>query len=69
MVKWMFNVRPAEKISAKKPRTRLKLCVLKECILSRRLQWFGHPDRVEKTAWPRKCGTFKISGSFHMRAN
>ena len=31
--------------------TTLKLRSIKECLQDRRLQWFGHLERTEETAW------------------
>ena len=44
MVRWTNNIRP-ESISADELRTRLKLKNVRECLLDRRLQWFGHLER------------------------
>ena len=63
-VRWMCNVRPEDRISAEKLRIRLKLMSIKEYLQYRRLQWFGHLERTEETAWSSKCRTFKVSGSF-----
>ena len=31
------------------------------------MQWFGHLEAVEESAWSCKCRIFKASGSFHRR--
>ena len=40
MVRWMFTVRPEDKISVEKLTPRLKLNSIGECLQNRRLQWF-----------------------------
>ena len=37
---------------------------MQECLRDRRLQWFGHEERLEKSAWSSKCRTFYVSCSF-----
>ena len=37
---------------------------MKDCLQDRRLQWFGLLERMGDNAWPSKCKTFKVSGSF-----
>ena len=43
--------------------TRLKLNSMRECLQDRRLQRFGHLERMEENAWSNKCRTFRVSGS------
>lgn len=45
-------------------RARVRLKSMGECLLDRRLQWFGHLKRMEENAWSTKYRTFKVSGSF-----
>ena len=40
VARWMCN-RTKDRISARVIRTRLKLYSMRECLLDRRLQWFG----------------------------
>ena len=37
MVRWVYNVRPKDRISAEELRTRLKLNAMKECLQNNRL--------------------------------
>ena len=30
----------------------------------KRLQWFGHLERMKEIPWPSKCRSFKVSVSF-----
>ena len=64
MVRWMCNVRPKERISAIELRTRLKLKSMRQCLLDRRLQSFGHLEKMEEGARSSKCRAFKVSNSF-----
>ena len=36
---------------------------MRRYLLDRRLQWFGHLERMEENGWLSKHRTFKISGS------
>ena len=47
MSRWMFNIRPEDRISAEEFSTTLKLKRMRECFQERRLQWFGHLERME----------------------
>ena len=58
MVRWMFNGGPEDRISEEELRTRLKLKSRWECLQDRRLQWFGHLERMKESAWSSKCKTF-----------
>ena len=64
MVIWISNGRPDDRISAEELRTRLKLKNMREYLWDRKLQWFGHLESMEESAWSSKCRTFKSSGSF-----
>ena len=64
MATWMRNVRHEEMIFAEELRTRLNLKSMRKYSQRRRLQWFGHLERMKEIAWPSKCSTFKVSGSF-----
>lgn len=48
MVRWMYNVRPDDRISAEELGTRLKLNSMKKCLQDKRLQWFGHLESMEE---------------------
>ena len=52
------------RIFAEELRTRLKLKSMRQCLEDRRLQWFGHLERMEKNASSSKCGTSRVSGIF-----
>ena len=54
IVKWMFSVRPEDRISAKELKTRLKLNDMMKCMQDGILQWFGHLERMEDNAWSSK---------------
>ena len=60
----MCYIRPEDKISAEELKIRLKLKSIRECLQDKRLQWFGHLERMEESAWSSKCKTFEVSGIF-----
>ena len=35
---------------------------IRECVQRRRLQWFGHVERMEPTAWPSLCRNLVVNG-------
>lgn len=37
---------------------------MRQCLLNKRLQWFGHLERMEQNVWSRKYWTFTVSGNF-----
>ena len=45
-------------------RVRLKLKNMREYLHDRSLQWFGHVEKMEESAWSSKRRIFKINGSF-----
>ena len=59
-----MDVKPEHKISAEKLRSSLKLKNMGECLQTRRLQWLGHLERMEGSAWSSKYRSSKASGSF-----
>ena len=50
MVRWMCNVRAEDRIPAEEITTRLKLKGTRDCLQDRRLQQFGHLERMEASA-------------------
>ena len=50
MVRWIYNINPEDKIYAEELRASLKLFSLRERLQDKRLQWFGHVERMEKSA-------------------
>ena len=42
----------------------LKLKSMRECEKDRRLQWFGHLEKMEECVSSSKCRNFKVIGSF-----
>ena len=59
MVRWIFNFRPEDAISAHELRARIgqHKGMFTE-------QKTGHVERMEERAWSSKCRTFQVSGSF-----
>ena len=51
-------------ISAEELRASLKLFSMRERLQDKRLQWFGHVERMEKSTQSSKCKAFWIRGSF-----
>ena len=49
MVRWIYNINPEDKIYAEELRASLKLFSLRERLQDKRLQWFGHVERMEKS--------------------
>ena len=45
MARWMFIVRPADRISAEELRTRLKLKSMRRYLQDTTLNWFGHLEK------------------------
>ena len=64
MVRWICSVRPDDRIFTVELKTRLKLKSMRERLQDRRLQWFGHIERIEESAWSSKCRTVYVSGGF-----
>ena len=60
----MCNVKPEDRTSTEELKTRLKLKSVRELLQDRKLQWFGHLERMEERACSSTCRNFKISGSF-----
>ena len=61
MARLMCNINPDDRISSEELKTRLKLKSTRECLHGRRLQWFGHLERMEESAWFSKCRIFSSS--------
>ena len=38
---------------------------MRECLQDKRIQWIGHPGRMEECAWSNKYRTFKVGGGNH----
>ena len=51
MVRWMCNFGCEDRIPINKLRTKLKLNNFTECLLGRRLPWFGLLERMEENTW------------------
>ena len=49
MVRWIYNINPEDKIYAEELRASLKLFSMRERLQDKRLQWFGHVERMEKS--------------------
>ena len=49
MVRWIYNINPEDKIYAEELRASLKLFSLRERLQDKRLQWFCHVERMEKS--------------------
>lgn len=49
MVRWIYNINPEDKIYAEELRASLKLFSLRERLQDKRLQCFGHVERMEKS--------------------
>ena len=61
MVRWIWKVRPENRISVEKIRgPRLTLKSMKECLQDRRLQWFVGIERMKKSAQR----SFKVNCGF-----
>ena len=48
MVRWIY-INPEDKIYAEELRASLKLFSMRERLQDKRLQWFGHVERMEKS--------------------
>ena len=49
MGRWIYNINPEDKIYAEELRASLKLFSLRVRLQDKRLQWFGHVERMEKS--------------------
>ena len=63
MTRWMCGVTLQQKISSSEIRNRLQLCSIRECVKRRRLEWFGHLERMEIGTWASRCRNIEIEGS------
>ena len=59
-----MQYKSGDKISSEELRNTLELNSMRECLQDRRLQWFGHLERMEEIVLSGKCRTFMISGTF-----
>ena len=50
MIRWICNVKPEDTIFEEELRTKLKLRSMGQCLQDRKLQWFGHLERMEESA-------------------
>ena len=62
MIRWMYGVSLREQIPSHDLRNRLSLSSIQECVQIKRLEWFGHLERMEDTAWANKCRDLQING-------
>ena len=53
-----------DKISTEEIKAKPKLKSMREYLQDRRLQWFGHLEKMDESVWSSKCRTFKVSCSF-----
>lgn len=60
MSEWICNGRPEDKISSDQIRTRLILNGIMEYLEVKRLQWFGHVERMEESALSSKLKRLKL---------
>lgn len=56
LVKWMCGNGPMDIVSPES---------MRECLQDKRIQWIGHPERMEECAWSNKYRTFKVGGGNH----
>ena len=48
-------------------RGRLNLESIRRCVQNRRLRWFGHIERMDKSFWVSRCRAVEVSGSVGRR--
>ena len=59
----MCGVSLNDKVPSLELRNRMRLGSLREYIQHRRLQWFGHLERMEVGTWPSKCRDIMVDDS------
>ena len=55
IIRWMCGISLNDKVPILELRNRMRLNSLRECMQHRRLQWFGHLEKMEANAWASKC--------------
>ena len=61
MIRWMCGVSLNDKVSILELRNRMRLDSVREYIQHRRLQWFGHLERMKVDAWSSKCRDIMVN--------
>ena len=59
----MCNVSLKNRLRSDELRERLNLENIGRCDQNRRLCWFGHNERMEKSFWVSRCRAVEVSGS------
>ena len=63
MIRWMCNVSLKNRLRSDELRGRLNLESIGRCVQNRRLCWFGHIERMDKSFWVSRCRAVEVSGS------
>ena len=63
MTRWMCGVTLHQKIPSSEIRSRLKLLSIRESVKLRRLEWFGHVERMDERTWASRCRYIEIEGN------
>ena len=59
----MCNVSLKDRLRSDELRGRLNLESIGKCVQNRRLRWFGHIERMDKSFWVSRCRAVEVSGS------
>ena len=59
----MSNVSLKDRLRSDELRGRLNLESIGRCVQNRRLRWFGHTERMDKSFWVSRCRAVEVSGS------
>ena len=62
MVRWMCGVSIDKRIQSSDLRKRLGIQCIRDEIQRKRLQWFGHLERMDENDWPSKCRRITLDG-------
>ena len=63
MIRWMCNVSLKNRLRSDELRGRLNLESIGRCVQNRRLHWFGHIERMDKSFWVSRCRAVEVSSS------
>ena len=61
MIQWMCNVSLKDRLRSDELRGRLNLESIGRCVQNRRLHWFGHIERMDKSFWVSRCRAVEVS--------
>lgn len=51
IVRWKYNFRPEDRISAVQGKNRLEINTIRDCLQNRKRLWFGDLERIKESSW------------------